>query len=50
MAGAGSDPIVKEAIAGAFGDTLLAGAVVAVFAIVFSMATRGGAVRVRFDD
>jgi EmrB/QacA subfamily drug resistance transporter len=49
IAGAGSEGVAGEAIAGAFGDTVLAGAVVAAIAIAFSMGTLGRPARVGLD-
>ena len=49
MAGAGTDIVSGEAIAGAFGDTVLAGAFVAAIAIAFSVATMGRPTRLERD-
>jgi MFS family permease len=47
VAGVGSGDEGGEAIAAAFGDTVLAGAFVAAIAIAFSFATRGGTAHAR---
>jgi EmrB/QacA subfamily drug resistance transporter len=49
-AGVGSDDTGGEAIAAAFGDTVLAGAFVAALAIAFSIATRGDMAPVGKND